>query len=55
MRSAQAENDRSKVVDFIHHPIEECDAAAERLARSADHADRAIGQEWLKARGSEVN
>lgn len=41
---------RAVLADCIHYTDERCDAAAELLAKSGDHANRMIGQEWLKIR-----
>lgn len=52
MNESQAQRDRRMVVDFLHHADEDVEAAAQRLADSADPADRTLGQEWLRTRRS---
>ncbi|CAM3094738.1 hypothetical protein PANO111632_02780 [Paracoccus nototheniae] len=38
--------DRAMLADFIHHPAQDCDAAARRLAASANPRDREMAAEW---------
>lgn len=45
--------DRAMLVDFIHHGLPDCDAAAQRLQHSPREGDRLIGREWLKIRARE--
>lgn len=45
--------DRSTLVDFIHNTIADCDAAAQRLARSSRDGDKRLAAEWQKLRATE--
>ncbi|MDN5568628.1 MAG: hypothetical protein L0G27_07790 [Paracoccus sp. (in: a-proteobacteria)] len=45
--------DRSTLVDFIHNSIADCDAAAQRLARSYRDSDKLLAAEWQKLRATE--
>lgn len=44
--------DRAKLADFLHHPAEDCDAAARRLSRSVVPHDRAVAAEWIALRST---
>ena len=45
--------DRSTLVDFIHNSTIDCDAAAQRLARSYRDSDKRLAAEWQKLRTME--
>lgn len=52
--SDRRDTDRAMIIDFIHYEPTAVDAAAQRLANSADCYERALGLEWLKMREREA-